>query len=66
MSEEPATPESAEESLFAVQSYLSPPPWHADVLAAREESIRLGTVRILDWDECKEALRRLFPGGFKD
>jgi len=61
MSEEPPTPDDPEESLIGASLDVPSPAWHADVLAQREEDVRLGKARVLDWDECKKALQWLFP-----
>ena len=49
------------ESLSADPSNVPSPSWHAEVLAEREESMRQGKVRILDWDDCLKSLREQFP-----
>jgi hypothetical protein len=49
------------ESLSADPSNVPSPSWHAEVLAEREESVRQGKARFLDWDECKKALLERFP-----
>ena len=33
------------------------PPWHADVLAAREERVRRGESKFSDWNEAKVRIR---------
>ena len=37
------------------------PPWHGDVLLAREKSVCSGAAAFQDWEECKTSLRRLYP-----
>ena len=57
VSEKIAAMEALWESLSTDPSYEPSPPWHGEVLAAREKNVREGTAKLLDWDECKKALR---------
>ena len=36
---------------------IDSPEWHADVLAAREDRVRLGTSRFSDWETVKARIR---------
>ena len=45
------------EDLCRNESALTPPPWHRDVLEARELRVREGQDRFSDWDEAKRRLR---------
>lgn len=39
------------------EAALPSPPWHRDVLEAREARLRQGTERVLDWEEAKRRIR---------
>lgn len=49
------------EALWADLSRQAPdaivPPWHARVLAEREQRLAAGQEEVLDWDEAKRRLR---------
>jgi len=45
------------EDLCRHEKELPPPPWHRDVLEAREARARQGTERFTDWDEAKRRIR---------
>ncbi len=39
------------------EAELPSPPWHRDVLEAREARLRQGTERIVEWEEAKRRIR---------
>ncbi len=60
VSERIAAMEAIWQSLSREPSDVPSPPWHGDMLAAREESVRSGGAGFLDWEECKRTLRETF------
>ncbi len=36
---------------------ISPPTWHKDILAEREEQLKNGDAEFMDWNEAKEHIR---------
>lgn len=59
-SEKIAAMEAIWQSLSGVPSDVPSPPWHGEVLKAREESIQSGNAAFGDWEECKKELRKTF------
>lgn len=60
VSEKIAAMEAIWQSLSSEPSNVPSPPWHGGILAAREEDVRSGNARFLDWEECKKTLRKTF------
>jgi len=60
ISEKIAAMKALWQSLSNVPSDVPSPPWHGEVLKAREESIHSGDAVFGDWEECKKELRKTF------
>jgi hypothetical protein len=41
------------------ESLIEPPDWHFDVLSEREQLVREGKVRYLDWDDVKKEIEKI-------
>jgi hypothetical protein len=45
------------EDLSREPENVPPPPWHEDVLRARELRLKDGSSKLVDWNEAKDRLR---------
>ena len=57
VAEKIGTMESLWDDLLRDEAAIESPSWHGDILSRRDEAVRAGSERLLDWSEAKKRIR---------